>query len=58
LFQVSPLPLAVMGMGGLGFGSRILFAQCGSVLNYGWLHRPNVPGQWSALELKRLLNSK
>lgn len=57
LFQTSPLPLAVMGMGGLGFGSRILFAQCGSVLNYGWLHRPNVPGQWSALELKRILGA-
>ena len=57
LFHASPLPLAVMGMGVLGFGSRILFAQCGSVLNYGWLHRPNVPGQWSALELKTILAS-
>jgi 3-dehydroquinate dehydratase-1 len=57
LFQSSPLPLAVMGMGALGFGSRILFARCGSVLNYGWLHRPNVPGQWPALELKRILAS-
>ena len=58
LFQSSPLPLAVMGMGALGFGSRILFAGCGSVLNYGWIHRPNVPGQWPALELKRILASK
>jgi len=58
LFQVSPLPLAVMGMGALGFGSRLLFACCGSVLNYGWIDRPNVPGQWSALELKRVLSSK
>lgn len=57
LLQVSPLPLAVMGMGALGFGSRILFAQCGSALNYGWLHRPNVPGQCSALELKPILAS-
>ncbi len=57
LFQSTPLPLAVMGMGSLGFGSRILFAQCGSALNYGWLHRPNVPGQWAALELKRALAS-
>ena len=57
LFQSSSLPLAVMGMGSLGFGSRILFARCGSVLNYGWLHRPNVPGQWPALELKRILAS-
>ncbi|MEI8310595.1 MAG: type I 3-dehydroquinate dehydratase [Verrucomicrobiota bacterium] len=58
LFQSAPIPLAVMGMGPLGFGSRILFAQCGSVLNYGWLHRPNVPGQWPALELKRILASE
>jgi 3-dehydroquinate dehydratase-1 len=58
LFQSSPLPLAVMGMGALGFGSRVLFAQCGSVLNYGWLHRPNVPGQWPAVELKRILASR
>jgi len=57
LFQSSSLPLAVMGMGTLGFGSRILFARCGSALNYGWLHRPNVPGQWPALELKRMLAS-
>lgn len=58
LFQSSPIPAAVMGMGPLGSGTRVLFAQCGSVLNYGWLHRPNVPGQWSARELKRILSSK
>lgn len=57
LFQSCPLPLSVMGMGPLGSGTRILFAQCGSVLNYGWLHRPNVPGQLSALELKRILTA-
>lgn len=55
LFQTAKTPLAVMGMGSLGFGSRVLFAQCGSALNYGWLHRPNVPGQWPALELRRAL---
>ena len=57
LFSESSLPLAVMGMGPLGRSSRLLFADCGSVLNYGWLHRPNVPGQWSALELKKMLSS-
>jgi 3-dehydroquinate dehydratase-1 len=56
LFDSPPLPVAVMGMGPLGFGSRLLFAQCGSALNYGCLHRPNVFGQWSALELKRILS--
>jgi len=55
LFSVSRLPVAVMGMGPLGFSSRLLFAAGGSVLNYGWLHRPNVPGQWPALELKAML---
>lgn len=48
-------PLSVMGMGPLGMASRVLFASCGSVLNYGWLDRPNVPGQWSARELKSVL---
>lgn len=57
LFDFSPLPPAVMGMGPLGPGSRVLFAQCGSVLNYGWLHRPVVPGQWPAVELKRILSA-
>ena len=58
LFQSCPLPLSVMGMGRLGLGSRLLFAECGSALNYGWLHRPNVSGQWSAVELKRILALK
>jgi 3-dehydroquinate dehydratase-1 len=48
-------PLAVMGMGTLGRASRLLFARAGSVLNYGWLSEPQVPGQWSALELRDLL---
>lgn len=55
LFSISRLPLAVMGMGPLGMSSRVLFANCGSVLNYGWLHAPNVPGQWNARELAKIL---
>jgi len=55
LFGRSATPLAVMGMGPLGMASRLLFACSGSALNYGWLHRPNVPGQWSAVELRTLL---
>ncbi len=55
LFATSPLPLAVMGMGPLGMASRILFASSGSVLNYGWLHKPNVPGQWSAADLRAIV---
>ncbi len=48
-------PLAVMGMGKLGQVSRLVLACAGSVLNYGYLDRPNAPGQWEARELKALL---
>ena len=55
LLENSPLPLAVMGMGRLGMASRVMLAAAGSVLNYGWLHRPNVTGQWSAKDLRGIL---
>lgn len=55
LFSRTRLPLALMGMGPLGMSSRLLLANCGSVLNYGWLHAPNVPGQWAARELAEIL---
>lgn len=45
-------PIAAMGMGPLGRASRLLLAASGSCLNYGWLHRPQVPGQFPALVLK------
>jgi len=54
LLENAPLPLAVMGMGTHGKTSRLLFAGCGSVLNYGWISKPNVPGQWSAVGLRAL----
>ncbi len=42
-------PLAVMGMGALGPTSRLLYAQYGSALIYGYLGgRASAPGQWSA----------
>jgi len=47
------LPTSVMGMGVLGKASRIAAMACGSVLNYGWIERPNVTGQWSAAELRK-----
>jgi 3-dehydroquinate dehydratase-1 len=53
----SPLPTAVMGMGPLGMASRVALAAAGSILNYGWLHRPNVSGQWSAAELRGVLEA-
>ena len=49
-----PLPTAVMAMGPLGQSSRLLLADAGSVLNYGWLDVPQVSGQWSAPELHEL----
>lgn len=51
------LPVATMGMGSLAPASRILCAQSGSVLNYGYLGTtPTAPGQWEAALLKRVLS--
>lgn len=50
-----PLPLSVMGMGRFGKVSRLLLAQAGSALNYGYLDRPNASGQWEAVVLKKRL---
>jgi 3-dehydroquinate dehydratase-1 len=44
-----------MGMGRFGKVSRLLLAQAGSVLNYGYLDRPNASGQWEATILKQRL---
>jgi len=46
-------PLATMGMGPLGRVSRLVLAAAGSCLNYGYLDRPQAPGQWPAAELAR-----
>ena len=46
-------PLSTMGMGAFGKTSRLLFARAGSLLNYGYLHQAQVPGQWEATTLKR-----
>lgn len=47
------IPVASMGMGPLAPVSRLLCAQCGSVLNYGFLgDTPTAPGQWDAALLK------
>lgn len=55
LARPQPLPLSVMAMGRFGKISRLLFAQAGSVLNYGYLDHPNANGQWEARLLKRRL---
>ena len=51
----APLPLSVMGMGRFGKVSRLLLAQAGSVLNYGYLEQPNASGQWEAVLLQKRL---
>jgi len=50
-------PLSLMGMGKYGKVSRLLLAEGGSVLNYGFLKKANVPGQWAALELKKRIKA-
>jgi 3-dehydroquinate dehydratase-1 len=50
------LPVATMGMGPLAPISRLLCAQCGSVLNYGYIGTtPTAPGQWDAGSLKQAI---
>ncbi len=50
------IPVATMGMGPLAPVSRLLCAQCGSVLNYGYLgETPTAPGQWDAAFLKQAI---
>ena len=45
-----------MGMGPLAPASRLLAAQCGSLLNYGYLGTGSTaPGQWPARLLKEAL---
>lgn len=44
---------SLMGMGALAPVSRLMCAQFGSVLNYGYLGQtPTAPGQWSSARLK------
>ncbi len=50
------IPVATMGMGPLAAVSRLLCAQCGSLLNYGYIGTtPTAPGQWDSLSLKRAI---
>lgn len=49
--------VAVMAMGPFGLSSRLLFAQAGSRLNYGYLREASVPGQWPVAELRRWIGA-
>ncbi len=56
LFEAFPdVNLALMGMGSLGMASRLLAAQCGSVLNYACAGDALVEGQWPAAEFRDVL---
>lgn len=56
LLEAARGPMALMGMGDLGPTSRLLYAQMGSCLVYGYLgSRPSAPGQWPAAEFRRAL---
>ncbi len=51
------IPVATMGMGPLAPVSRLLCAQCGSVLNYGYIgNTPTAPGQWDSLLMKQAIS--
>ncbi len=59
-FQMSNqgVPLSTMGMGELAPVSRLLCAQAGSVLNYGFVgENATAPGQWSAKRLRECIQS-
>lgn len=52
------IAVSTMGMGPLAAASRLLCAQCGSVLNYGFLGSgPTAPGQWSASMLRDAIST-
>ncbi|GAA5494467.1 3-dehydroquinate dehydratase [Rubritalea halochordaticola] len=53
-----PIAISMMGMGALGPTSRLLFAQLGSVLNYGYLgNKSTAPGQWPASLMSQAIRS-
>jgi 3-dehydroquinate dehydratase I len=54
----SPLPTSAMGLGRLGRASRARLAQSGSVLNYAYLGRPTIEGQWSLAQLRAALKTR
>ncbi len=58
VFTMAALPVAIMGMGPLGPVSRVLLAQHGSLLNYGYLgDHATAPGQWPVRLLKEAIAS-
>jgi 3-dehydroquinate dehydratase-1 len=58
ILQRNDHPMSMMGMGELAAVSRLLYAQHGSLLNYGYLgSEPTAPGQWSAEMMKQAISA-
>lgn len=58
ILEEAPLACAVMGMGELAAASRILYAQHGSLLTYGYIGAsPTAPGQWSEQLWREVLSN-
>jgi 3-dehydroquinate dehydratase-1 len=55
LRQRAQLKIAAMGVGRFGRNARLEFARRGSVLNYAHLGKPQIQGQLSMKELRRVL---
>lgn len=58
LFKHQEMNISIMGMGVYAPISRVLLAQSGSVLNYGFLgDHVTAPGQWSARLLREAIHA-
>ncbi len=58
ILQNNQQPMSMMGMGALAPVSRLLYAQHGSLLNYGYLgNTETAPGQWPAELLRNTIAS-
>ncbi len=58
ILQANDHPMSMMGMGKLAPVSRLLYAQHGSLLNYGYLGQsPTAPGQWPAQLLREAISN-
>ena len=58
ILQNNDHPMSIMGMGKLAPVSRLLYAQHGSLLNYGYLGTsPTAPGQWPAKLLREAISN-
>jgi 3-dehydroquinate dehydratase type I len=57
-WQGAPVPVSAMGFGKLGRESRASLIRAGSVLNYAYLAKPSVEGQWSLAQLRAVLKEK